>query len=184
MQNGHREYETDELSDLVSNWNRISLDFQYENHPDEISLDRYVHGALLSTSSPTMSEVQDVAAWLDGHHGWSVSAISLHALSCAKCRESILDLREAYERNHSHQGVSLWQLLQEIPQRIWDLGALKRSAVAVGIAVLLMGGVLVGDLMINPPGAGPPCPAECQETHAKGGATLPDGSESAVARLF
>jgi len=177
MQSGREKYECDEWVDLMVNWNRFSYDFQYENHPDEITLDRYVHGATLSDSAPQMSTGPDVAAWLEGQNGWDASAISLHVLSCANCRDRVASLRAVLEREHVARTESWWQQIQMDPRKIWSAGMLRRSAIALVVVALLFSGAVVVD-SLKPQNDGGTIVAH------EGGMSTPDNSNSPVARLY
>ena len=137
MQNHKSNESWEELEVLFRNLNKVAYDFSYEIHPDDITLDRYVHNALIRDIDPVFSSDQEFQSLLHGESGWTRTSISLHIVSCDSCRASIDALRDAYQEQ-TESSVSWWGQLQESSEDTVRLPSFKKSAIALGVLALLV----------------------------------------------
>ena len=137
MQNGKSSENWNEFEVLFKNLNKVSYDFGYEVHPDAVTLDRYVHNALIRDDDPLFSSDEEFSCLLNGESGWTRTSISLHVVSCTDCKLSIKQLREEYQEQ-TESSVSWWGQLQESSEDAVRLPSFKRSALALGILTLVV----------------------------------------------
>jgi hypothetical protein len=117
---------------------------KYECHPGDALLYDYIsaQGAIgvEEETELQISRADEVASWLEGKRGWSRSALSLHILSCRRCREHVESLRAREKLERSK--VSPWQALVELALLIKGSSLLRRST-AVALILLAAAAIIV-----------------------------------------
>lgn len=186
MQNHKSNESWEEMEVLFKNLNEVAYDFSYEIHPDDITLDRYVHNALIRDIDPVFSSDQELQSLLLGENGWTRTSISLHVVSCESCRASINALRDAYQEQ-MESSVSWWGQLQESSEGTVRLPSFKKSAIALGVLTLLVVTSFSifdrGNMNISPPDGGTGFSSGGIEMPAPGGGESSDSREASVARI-
>ena len=150
---------------------------RYRRHPPEGILRRYVQGALPdSDSDPGTGNAlpraihgeADLLGWLEGRQGWPLTVVSLHVLSCRRCRQRVALLRRLETRRRQLEGLlPKWKGIQ----RTLTFLLLRPSWLRPSTAVLLvaaLAALLFLFLAQPPPSTSPPIHPEKERISGSG----------------
>jgi hypothetical protein len=140
--------------------NKIINTSRYHRHPSAEVLRKYVQGLipdegdLWESSQSASAEIP--ADWLEGNRGWTLSAVSLHVLSCKRCRRRVAAIRSVEDRRLRMEKIlPKWRGIQKALVSLWLRPSLLRQSTALLILAVLMA-ILLVFLSQPPPSTSPP----------------------------
>jgi len=111
---------------------------KYDSHPADAILYDYISGAVgVEGVELHISQPDEISWWLEGKRRWTRSALSLHILSCERCRERVESIR-AKGRPKVAKRVPPWEaFIESIPV------ILLRRSTAIALILLLLAAIII-----------------------------------------
>jgi len=144
---------------------------RYRRHPPEGVLRRYVQGALpdhpeLDPGHALPRAIRseaDLLGWLEGGQGWPLTVVSLHVISCRRCRRRVALLRRLETRRRQlERFLPKWKGIHLLLRPSW-----LRSSTAV-LLVVALATLLFLFLSQPPPSTSPPIHPEKERISGSG----------------
>ena len=148
---------------------------RYRRHPPEGVLRRYVQGGLPDPDSDPGNALPraihgeaDLLSWLEGERGWSLTVVSLHVVSCRRCRRRVALLRRLETRRRQLEGLlPKWKGIQRTLTFLLLRPSWLRSSTAV-LLVVALAALLFLFLAQPPPSTSPPIHPEKERISGSG----------------